>query len=500
LRWRSGKKPFYYRYDGARFWFASEVRAILSDPDVPIAVDSAAIQSYLRLGFVPAPQSAFQGIARLLPGHLALVDRQGFRQERYWQLSYTPKRKLNSREATAELHARLREAVRLRLVSDVPLGAFLSGGVDSAAVVAAMCEESARVETFSIGFDHKQYDELKYAREVAARLGTTHHEFVVTPDASAVAPKLAWHYGEPYADSSAVPTYYLAQLARSRITVALNGDGGDESFAGYTRYQAYHMALRYQRLPPALRATLENVAGRLTAASAKSKAHRVGRFFRGASFPSYRLYARWFEFFGGHDAALDRRSSSDEEAALAPLRQAFEHAAGLQPVEAAMAADVALYLPDDLLVKVDIATMAHGLEARSPLLDHQLMEFAARLPLNLKVRHGQKKWLLKRVLRGRVPEGVLRRPKMGFGVPLDSWFRSSLRPMLNDLLGAEQAGRGFFRPGAVRRLIDEHQHERTAHGQRLWCVLMLELWFRTYIDAARPSATHESSIALPGHA
>lgn len=491
---RVGKKPLYYRHDGDRFWFASEVRAILSDPDVPVRPNHDAIHTYLRLGYVPGGASAFQGLRRLPPAHLAIVGRTGLVEKRYWQLEYTPKRRIGLSDAEAELTHQLREAVRMRLVSDVPLGAFLSGGIDSSAVVATMKEESANVETFTIGFDDPDYDELRYAREVARTFGTVHQEFVVTPDAADVAPKLAWHYGEPYADSSAVPTYYLAQLARRRITVALNGDGADESFGGYTRYAAYRASLTYRRLPTALRHTMEAVMRRVPAASAKSKTQRLRRFVNGASLPPERRYACWFDFFEGQEALLEKPPEGVDP--LAQLRAAFERSARLQPAEAAISADVALYLPDDLLVKVDIATMAHGLEARSPFLDHKLMEFAAVLPLEFKIHHGSKKWLLKRVLRGRVPDAVLDRPKMGFGVPLDKWFRTSLVPMAADLLGAADAGRGFFRPGVVRRLLDEHRSGGATHGQRLWCVLMLELWFRTYIDTARPGVGLAAPVSI----
>jgi asparagine synthase (glutamine-hydrolysing) len=494
---RIGKKPFYYRYHNGRFWFASEVRAILSDPDVPVRVKPAAIETYVRLGYVPGPESAFEGIERLQPGHIAVVDERGVHRRRYWQLAYTPKRQLGEQDAIAELRAKLQEAVRIRLVSDVPLGAFLSGGIDSSAVVAAMCRESATVETFSIGFDDPEYNELPYAREVSSQFGTRHHEFVVTPDAVGVASRLAWHYGEPYADSSAIPTYYLSQLARQHITVALNGDGGDESFGGYTRYAAYRAALKYQRLPGVVRKPAEALATRLRAASAKSSAHRIKRFFKGAALPPHRLYASWSQYFEGHDDLLQAPAHSDP---LDRLRSEFTRAGELDPAETAMSADVALYLPDDLLVKVDIATMAHGLEARSPFLDHHVMEFAASLPVEYKVHGHAKKWLLKRALRGHVPDAVLDRPKMGFGVPLDRWFRTGLKEIASDLLGGPDAGRGYFRHGAVQRLLQEHQSGRAAHGQRLWCVLMLEIWFRTYIDVPRPSPTTGAMAAAREHA
>jgi asparagine synthase (glutamine-hydrolysing) len=488
---RVGKKPFYYRHDGGRFWFASEPRAILADPSVPVRVNPTAIHAYLRLGYVPGPGSAFEGLRRLRPAHYAVVSKKGIDERRYWKLDYLPKRELTEEAAVAELREHLRESVRARLVSDVPLGAFLSGGIDSSAVVAMMSAERARIMTFSIGFEDSQYNELPYARRVADLVGTDHHEFVVRPDATDVMPKLAWHYGEPYADSSAVPTYYLAKLARQHITVALNGDGGDESFGGYTRYVANRVALEYQRLPALVRTALEHAVHRFPRnSSSKSFGHRVQRFFGGASLPTHLRYASWFDFFQDAPGLLAPEFAAvDDGTALQPLEAAFAFHPGVNPIDASMAADIETYLPDDLLVKVDIATMAHGLEARSPLLDHVLMEFAARLPVTLKVHGRQKKWLLRRALRGLIPDEILDRPKTGFGVPLDRWLRTQLADSARDLLlSARARGRGYFRPQAIERLLAEHHSGRAAHGHRLWALLMLELWHQTYVDPARVSA------------
>jgi asparagine synthase (glutamine-hydrolysing) len=250
---RVGKKPLYYRKDGTRLWFASEARAILADPLVSRSVNTAAVRSYLSLGYVPAPQSAFVGLERLRPAHSMMADRRGVTDTRYWQLAYTPKLNIAEQAAIDGLLARLKESVRQRLISDVPLGAFLSGGLDSSTIVALMSQEKAHVKTFAIGFEEAEYNELQYARIVAKQFDTDHHELIVRPDATALLPKIAWHYGEPYADSSAVPTFYLAQFARQHITVALNGDGGDENFGGYTRHVVNRTAVAYQRLPWAVR-------------------------------------------------------------------------------------------------------------------------------------------------------------------------------------------------------------------------------------------------------
>jgi asparagine synthase (glutamine-hydrolysing) len=416
-------------------------------------------------------------------------------EKRYWQLDYTPKLKLSPLAATEGLTELLKESVRLRLISDVPLGAFLSGGLDSSAIVGLMSQEKARVKTFAIGFEDAEYDELRFARVVAKQFDTEHHELVVRPNATALLPRIAWHYGEPYADSSAVPTFYLAQFARQHITVALNGDGGDENFGGYTRYLANRAAAAYQRLPLATRRAIEIVSGLLPrGTSSKAVVHGVHRFLRGASQPQHVRYATWFDFLGSvphlTDPDFDRSGHNTSAADL--FESGFAHRSGLDPVEAAMAVDVETYLPDDLLVKIDIATMAHGLEARSPFLDHHVMEFVARLPSSLKVRGRGKKYILRRAMGNLLPDEILNRKKQGFGVPLDRWFRNELAEPVRDLLlGIQARHRGYFQIPTVERLIAEHQSGDAAHGHRLWALMMLELWHQTYFDVLEPAVHAE---------
>jgi asparagine synthase (glutamine-hydrolysing) len=485
---RAGKKPLYYRHDGARFWFSSEPRAILRDPRVPSEVNPDAVHAFLALGYVPGDSSAHAALKRLPPAHTLVADSRGVRVERYWRLNYQPKLDIPEVEALEELERLIAESVRLRLVSDVPIGAFLSGGIDSAVVVAMMARQSGRpVETFSIGFDDQEYNELPQARLVATRYGTSHHELIVKPDAVSLLPRLAWHYGEPFADSSSLPTYHLAQLVRREITVALNGDGGDESFAGYRRYWAHQMALRYESIPRLVRRGLEVAAASIVrASSGRSAAYDVQRFFARASYSSAERYAGWFGFF---DEAMLAPSFVEHVRgrAVESLAAAFDAGAGLHPVEAAMSADVTTYLPDDLLVKVDIATMAHGLEARSPLLDHHVMEFAAGLPLRFKLRGRRGKYLLRQLARPLVPPEIVDGPKRGFGVPLDRWFRRELKEMAVDVLtGPTQTVAQYVSGDTIRRLLAEHASGDRAHGHRLWALLMLELWHRTCLDAAHP--------------
>jgi asparagine synthase (glutamine-hydrolysing) len=490
---RVGKKPLYYRLANSTLWFASEPRSILADQDVPLQRNPAAIHAYLRYGYVPSPDSAFDGLHRIPAGHVGVVDAKGLRLERYWQLTYEPKTSVNAPDAVARITARLDESVRMRLVSDVPLGAFLSGGIDSSAIVAMMSRHAAgRIKTFSIGFDDPRYNELQYARIVARRYQTEHHEFVVKPELETVLPKLAWHYGEPFADSSAVPTFHLARLARQQITVALNGDGGDESFAGYRRYVAHRAMEKLGNVKLARAAAAAGLRLLPQPSNSRSKAYDVRRVLSGVRQSPAERYLSWFGFYD-HPAEMFDPEFAQAAGAhpAARLEQLFNENRHLDPADAAMAADVALYLTDDLLVKVDIATMAQGLEARSPLLDHVLMEEAARLPLSVKLPGWSTKPLLRQVLRGAVPNEILDRRKMGFGIPLDRWLREDLRQMTRDtLLSSRAAQRGYFRPGAVERVLEEHDSGRRSHAHRIWALLMLELWEVASVEAARASRAH----------
>src|SRR5262245_6546169 len=486
---RIGKKPLFYAQFGDRFPFASELQGLLADKDVPREVDPPAIDAYLSYGYVPAPHTAFKGVYKLPPAHYLTLDLKptGFekRIERYWSLDYEPKLRIDEDEACEALREKMAEAVRLRMISDVPLGAFLSGGVDSSVVVGLMAKLSgAKVKTFSIGFEEAAYDETAHARRIAGRWGTDHHEFIVEPDALSILPKLVRHYGEPYADSSAIPTFYVAQMTRRHVTVALNGDGGDESFAGYERYLANHLAERMRSIPGA--AVAARALSRVIPDSIdpKSRARRAQRFLAVASRPMADRYPRWLKTF--QDEAKTRLYSPEFSGLLnvhgaGSLNASFDGSMppypARHPVDAAMAIDVASYLPYDLLVKVDITSMANSLEARSPFLDHEVMAFAARLPAEMKFRGGRLKSLLKRAFADLLPPENVNRRKMGFGVPVGQWFRGSLRdPLCDALLSPSSLGRGYFREPEVRRLVDEHLERRADHSFQLWNLLMLELW------------------------
>jgi asparagine synthase (glutamine-hydrolysing) len=506
---RLGAKPLCYQVDGQALRFASEVKAILQDPAVEVRPDPQGIAEYLTFGYVTGASSAFQGIRRLPPAHRLVWEAGALRVERYWRLRRDGKAARSEAEWGEGIRAHLEEAVRLRLVSDVPLGAFLSGGVDSSAVVAMMRRAgSGPVKTFSIGFPEAEYDELRYARLVAERFGTEHHELVVRPDALAVLPKLAWHYDEPFGDSSAVPTYCVAELTRRHVTVALNGDAGDESFGGYERYAAQRLGQRFDRLPgtAALRGVLAATARLLPRGARRtSLAARGRRLLEGLAEPPERRYAHWLcRLSGERRAAILSdafRSTTGGRDELAPLLAAFQTSDAPDLGDATLGVDAALYLPDDLLVKVDIASMAHGLEARSPFLDHVFMEYAATIPFDLKVRGRTTKAILKRALADLLPASILSRPKMGFGVPIERWLRHELRDLATEALLAPRAmERGYFRPEAVRRLLDEHVRGAAGWHDLLWSLLMLELWHRSYIDGDGALATMRRAAAAEGGA
>ena len=487
---RVGKKPLLYAQTPNQLLFASEFSALVLHPDVSRDVDYEAIHHYLSFICVPAPLTAYRSIRKLEPAHWLLWRNGEIKTERYWQLDFSNKVSLSEAEAGERAIELLREAVRIRLMSEVPLGAFLSGGIDSSAVVALMAQESSeRVKTFSIGFEEQDFSELHHARRVAEYVGADHHEFVVRPDAMEVLPMLVEHYGEPFADSSAIPSYYVSRETRRYVTVALNGDGGDECFAGYERYAAMNLAQRYAALPGVLRdGVIGNAARALPAFQSRANPlSKAQRFVAAASLSPIERYLRWISAFD-ENAKLNLYSDSfRQETAkfstagiIAPW---FAKANGSGIVDAALLTDTMTYLPNDLLVKMDIASMSVSLEARSPFLDHVLMEFAASLPEKLKLRRLTTKYLLKQVLKKLVPAENLTRRKMGFGVPIGYWFRGVMQPFLRETLLSDKAlARGLFQPEKVRRIVDEHVEQKADHSHRLWSLLMLELWFERFID------------------
>jgi asparagine synthase (glutamine-hydrolysing) len=487
---RVGKKPLLYAQLNDEFIFGSEFSALLLHPGVSRDVNSEALHHYLTFMCVPAPMTAYRAIKKLEPGH-SLTWRKGeIKIERYWQPDFSHKLDVSEAEAGERALEILRDAVRVRLMSEVPLGAFLSGGIDSSAVVALMSEASSEpVKTFSIGFEEQDFSELHHARRIAEHVGADHHEFIVRPDAMEVLPVLVEHYGEPYADSSAIPTYYVARETRKHVTVALNGDGGDEAFAGYERYAAMQLAERYHRLPAVLRKlAIQPAIGLLPSSeTSRSRIRDAKRFIQAASLPKRERYMRWVSVFDTQ-AKQDLYSEdfAYEMANVHPssiLDPWFARANGSGIVDAALLTDIMTYLPNDLLVKVDIASMAVSLEARSPFLDHHVIEFAASLPERLKLRGLTTKYLLKKVLHKLLPAENLERRKMGFGVPIGHWFRGKMQPFLRETLLSEKAlSRGLFKPSSVKQMIELHTRGERDFAHQLWTLLMLELWFIRFID------------------
>lgn len=487
---RLGQKPLVYRLENGRLLFSSQIKSLLEVPGVPREIDATALDAYLTYQYVPHPRTIFKGIAKLPPGQVAIYREGRLEVKPYWKPNFNLETNPTQSEASEELSSLFESSVRLRMQSDVPLGAFLSGGTDSSIVVSQMQQLSDRpVQTFSIGFPVAEYDETKYAREVSEHLGTDHHELRVEPTALDLLPKLVWHYDEPFADSSAIPTYIVSQLARQHVTVALSGDGGDELFAGYDRYRAVRFGSWFDRLPSGVRRAITADLWQRLPSSTRQKAisRRAKRLLQGLAFSPGRRYLEWIAIFNearrGELYAEEFLASLPDHDPYAFLGEAFSRSARRDAVTSTSLTDLVTYLPCDLMTKVDVASMAHGLECRQPLLDYRLVEFAASLPLHLKLRGRRSKRLLVDTFGHHLPQSVTRRRKMGFGVPLDRWFKEDLGSYTREiLLDKRSIDRGYFQTSAVEQLIGEHQQGVFDHSYRLWALLFLELWMREWID------------------
>lgn len=484
---RVGKKPLYYHFTGTGFVFASEIKAILQYPGIERAIDPSALADYLQLQYVPFPKTIFRSIHKLPPGFTLRVtleaDRLRLTERKYWDLRYEPDYARSEGQWCDLLREKFDEAVRIRMISEVPLGAFLSGGVDSSAVVAFMAKsQSAPVKTFSIGFKEEDFSELQYARQIAEQFGTDHHEYVVEPDAMEMLPKLAWEFDEPFADSSAVPTYYVSKLAREHVTVILSGDGGDETFAGYGRYPWATDMAQYDFIPPAARRVLfgwpsallpDGVRGKgmLRHLSKDPFGRYAGQVSQGD--PSYfnGLFSDSFK------TSLDQQSTGDRF-----LREFYDACNSSDYLTRIQYLDTKTYLAEDILTKVDRASMLCSLETRAPLLDHELLELAARIPSSLKLKNGTTKYIMKKSLEGILPGNILYRKKMGFGVPLVHWFKGDLVDYSRDILFSTAARqRGFFNMHQIEKLLDQHQKTGRDLSPRIWGLLFFEHWCRNWL-------------------
>jgi asparagine synthase (glutamine-hydrolysing) len=484
---RLGKKPLVYRHEPGRLMFASELKSLLTVPGVPREVDRQSLDEYLTYQYVPHPHSILKGFARLPPAHYAVFEDGRLKVEKYWSLDARRERVRPLAEDAAELGSLLTDAVRLRMQSDVPWGAFLSGGVDSSLIVGLMQQLSAApVKTFSIGFAEPEYDESRFARQMAQQFGTEHHEMRVDFDQLDILPKLIWHFDEPMADSSAIATYCVSKLAREHVTVALTGDGGDELFAGYARYRASRLAGWLDRWPRPLR----RLAGarfwqRLERnRPQRSTLRRAVRFGQALALSPARRHVEWIAIFGeARRAALytdDFLASLPNADPVDFYAAAFARSAGRDPITRASLADLETYLPCDLMTKVDMASMAVSLECRQPFLDHRVVELAAQMPIAHKLGWRRGKRILREAFSALMPPD---RPKMGFAVPLDHWLRGRLKATAHEVLLDRRAiDRGYFRPAAIERLLAEHESRRFDHSYRLWALLVLEWWHREWVD------------------
>jgi asparagine synthase (glutamine-hydrolysing) len=478
---RFGKKPLYYWTDGRTFVFGSEIKALLRHPDVPRRVDHSVVPTYLRFGYVPSPRTFYDGIVSVPPGHVVIVDRElRVTTKEFWrpplvgvdaeQLDLSP-----AEAARTTLHL-LRAAVEKRMVADVPIGAFLSGGVDSSAVVALMAQAATGpVRTFTIGFDDTSgFDERPHARLVAERFGTEHTEFVVTPDAASLVERLVEAHDQPFGDSSAVPTYLLSELTRQHVTVALCGDGGDELFVGYERFAAGLGAAAWSRVPRAGRSAASRIAHLVPGGQ---RSQRIERLLDNAGHGLPEAFRRWIAFIP--EADVRQLAPWDDGWGLADYQAIWDRSRGATTLNRLIDLTLRTYLLDDLLPKVDRTGMANSLEVRSPFLDHELVEMALRLPGRVRLRGFGLKRVLKDAVRGLVPDEVLDRPKHGFGVPLDRWFREDLQPMVDATIGsADGHVRTLLQPAPLDRILAEHASGQVNHGHALWTLLTLELFLR----------------------
>jgi asparagine synthase (glutamine-hydrolysing) len=483
---RVGKKPLYYTVTRqGTLVFGSELKSLLQHPEVTREINPEAIDAYFSLGYVPDPLAIFKNIEKLSPGHHLTFQNGRLSIERYWDFKFeTNGNGHRAIDYLDELRAMLEESVKIRLVSDVPLGAFLSGGIDSSTVVALMARHMDQpVKTFSIGFNEDSYNELKYARLTARKFGTEHHEFLVTPDICDVVDELAWHFDEPFADSSAIPTYVVSKLAREHVTVVLTGDGGDELFAGYTRYVTEQKRRGFNLVPRAIRKGLMDPVSRRLPHGAFGR-----NYLYNVSLDSIDRYLDSVSIFTGPNKNLlytsDFRGALRGDSQMSSFfNELSDKVKTRTSLDSLLYIDSKTYLPGDILTKVDRASMAVSLEARVPLLDHKLIEFVTRIPAGMKMAGLETKHVFKQAISDLIPAEILNRPKQGFGVPIEQWINRQLRNRIRDTLSDPRTQqRGYVSRGHVEMLLGEHEKGRRDHSMALWSLLMLELWHRNFVD------------------
>lgn len=497
---RFGKKPLHYSLRNGRLYFASEIKSIHSVAPDLAEVDHAALLQYMYFGYILDPRTAFQHIHKLPPGHLLEFERGEIKIKQYWDLpqygTYEPK---NEEECLEELEHRLTEAVRIRLIADVPLGAMLSGGTDSSTVVALMSRVSTGpVKTFSIGFRQADFNEAAYARKVAEKFGTDHHELILDPDVVETVETLSHSMEEPFGDSSMLPTYFISRLARQHVTVALSGDGGDEIFAGYERYKIHLQDRALRWLPEwAGRLYRNQIHARLPySLPGRKLAYSVALPWQERYLESISLQA--FERDMGLLSAEFRHKAAGAGGPLEEMREILKHAPAQDPISQILYLDTKTYLPGDILTKVDRMSMLTSLEARVPLLDHEFVEWVTALPTHWKMRGTQQKYILRKLAeRVGVPLDVLHRPKQGFALPLVHWIKNELRDLVQTvLMEPRTADRGYFNMASIQKLLDEHMGGRRIHSGRIWRLLMFELWHRNYLENLHAGRQFDQAYAV----
>lgn len=488
---RVGKKPLVYALDNDRLVFASELKAILAVSEKSLEIDAQAIHYFITYQYIPSPLTIFKEIRKLPPASVLICSADGkIEISRYWELDYRRKTFASEKEIADQVRAKLTEAVKIRLISDVPLGAFLSGGLDSSIVVGLMSQLSSQpVKTFSIGFTEDDYSETSYARLVSRHFGTEHQEFIVKPNAIEILPKLIWYYNEPFGDSSALPSYYVARETKRYVTVALNGDGGDENFAGYLRYLANMLAAKLNFISPLVANKLaKKLIGFLPhQENQKSLLRAFKRFALVLGDTPAKRNIAWHCIF---DYNYQARLYSDDFQRATASTDTYDYMAGVFDrapagdfIDRLLYTDINTYLPEDLLVKMDVACMANSLESRSPFLDHEFMELTATIPSTLKLKGRQSKYILKKAFADLLPSEILCRRKMGFGVPIERWFRRELKDYVSDILLSQYSRqRGYFRREFIELLLRQHEEGKFNHSYRLWNLLNLELWHRIFVD------------------
>jgi asparagine synthase (glutamine-hydrolysing) len=482
---RMGKKPLYYYHHAGKFAFASEIKALLALPEVARELDMEALNLYLTDGYVPAPWSIFKHIRKVGEANYLVYQNNAIIEKNYWMLPDDgPDGQHTEAELTEELETLLAEAVRCRLISDVPLGAFLSGGIDSSAIVAMMARGNGQpAKTFTINFAEKAFSELADARRVAEHWRTQHHELEVATDAIHLLPKLVWHFDEPFADSSAIPTYYVSKMAREHVTVILSGDGGDELFAGYVNYQKRDEHGRWLRLPQGIRRPAFGALAEMLPIQAPMR--NFMKYVAAASPDDSPAALGLYPYIKNDILAAPLRQELHKYDAAAPRRQFLSTLKATDKLTRLQFVDTKFYLPGDILVKVDRMSMANSLETRAPLLDYRLVEFAARLPVQLKMQRGVSKYLLKKVLQRHMPADMLTKRKQGFAVPINHWFRTTLNGFAESVLLDDRCRtRGIFNPKVVAQVLKFHQQGQRDYSAWIWMLLNLELWFQTFVDAS----------------